>query len=118
MRKLISCAACKFKLVHPDLPDTELVVADNCHFGRNMQSVLKALKAAGYTIEYLHEEPDHGQGFLDESGNYLDRSEAYKVAITSGQPFNPEYILPEQKLDSSCIRHFPKHESLSKYFKN
>lgn len=116
MRNLISCAACKVILKHETLPTQEVIVADNCHFGRNTHGILDALQYAGYVISYPQDE-DMGQGFLDESGNFLTRKEAYKVAVTSGQPFNPEYVLGDASLDSSCIRHFPKHESLSKYLK-
>ena len=115
-KKLISCAACKITLVHETLPQRDLILADNCHFGRNMQGFIKLFLELGYTIEHP-KDTDRGQGFLDESGNYLGRSEAYKIAVSSGQPFNSNYTLPDYKLDSSCIRHFPKTKHLVDFCK-
>ncbi|AUR86041.1 hypothetical protein NVP1081O_306 [Vibrio phage 1.081.O._10N.286.52.C2] len=103
MVKMIAAAANKVELYdeNNNLVDT-LVVVDNCHFGRNMSAVMKAL-GENFRVKSTT------QGFVDESGHFHNRAEAYKIAKASGQPFNDEYTLPGRngpELDSSCIRHF------------
>lgn len=114
-KNLILCAANRYFVTTPNGEVHHMVVADNCHFGNNMRSVLKLLKELGCELQPDKSDGDRGQGFLDESGNYHSRSEAYKVATTSGQTFNPEYTLPQKKLDSSCIRHFNDNKELLEY---
>lgn len=113
-KKLVSSAANQVVVTKNGVATT-LVVVDNCHFGRNMQAIFKLLREDDYDINYNPEMEDRGQGFIDESGNFMNRSEAYKLASTSGQPFNTQYVLPNSKLDSSCIRHFPAKLKLSSF---
>lgn len=94
--------------------DQEVVLVDNCHFGRNMQRTLDVFKKAGLIYKSNKEGcRTRGQGFIDQNGVYMDRGEALEVAKASGQPINKEFILPSEhsgyeggNLDSSCIRHF------------
>lgn len=103
--KQIVLAAANKIIVDINGVQTELVVVDCCHYGRHMQAVFSALKELGATITAVSDE-DRGQGFIDESGHFLSRSDAFKVAKKSGQPVNLDFLLPHDKLDSSCIRHF------------
>ncbi|CAL9993793.1 hypothetical protein VPHK567_0362 [Vibrio phage K567] len=110
---IISAAANAIRVTYPDGSTEELVIADSCHFGRNMSGVMKALKKAGCTIEHRKELGDRGQGFINYCGEYFNRADAYEIAKASGQPFNDNYTLPSitedddrPRLDSSCIRHF------------
>lgn len=80
-----------------------------------MRAIINLLKSLGCILEADSSDGDRGQGFINQNGEYLSRSEAYKVSISSGQPFNPEYILPNKKLDSSCIRHFSEDYELFDY---
>ncbi|AUR84712.1 hypothetical protein NVP1063O_045 [Vibrio phage 1.063.O._10N.261.45.C7] len=93
----------------------EITLVDNCHFGRNMQEIIHMLKAFGCEVTGRLPYEDRGQGFIDESGCYHNRSEAYSIVKSSGQPFNEDYLLPNQKLDSSCIRHFKAEVSWEDY---
>ncbi|CAH9012532.1 conserved hypothetical protein [Vibrio phage 496E54-1] len=86
----------------------EITLVDNCHFGRNMQEIVHMLKAFGCKLDGNLPYEDRGQGFIDESGHYHNRKEAYEIVKASGQPFNEEYLLPDERLDSSCIRHFKR----------
>ncbi|ALY07210.1 hypothetical protein VmeM32_00224 [Vibrio phage vB_VmeM-32] len=115
MNNLILCAANKIKVTKPNGETVDLVVADSEHFQKNMQSVFKLLREFGCDLGPDQSCDDRGQGFLDSSGNFHNRSDAYKIAKSSGQPFNDEYILPNDKLDSSCIRHFPLETPLTKF---
>lgn len=92
-----------------------ITLVDCCHMGRNMQSTLCLLRQLGCTVKLSKTVGDCGQGFIDESGIFYDRSDAYEIAHNSGQPFNDEYTLPDNKLDSSCIRHFDDKYSVSDY---
>lgn len=112
-KNLISSAANKYVVTLPDGEVKSIVLVDNCHGGRNMQEVWKLLKQLGCDIKPDKSVGDFGQGFIDESGWYHNRSESYKIAKSSGQPFNDQYTLPDNKLDSSCIRHFPEDTILS-----
>tara|TARA_R110000782_G_scaffold270483_1_gene371900 strand:- start:78336 stop:78695 length:360 start_codon:yes stop_codon:yes gene_type:complete len=93
----------------------DIVIVDSCHFGRNMQSLLKLLESLGCKLVDRVELGDRGQGFIDQSGVYFNRADAYKVAKASGQPFNDQFVLPRDKLDSSCIRHFEKDTDWKEY---
>ena len=93
----------------------EITLIDNCHFGRNMQEIIQMLEAFGCEINGKLPYEDRGQGFIDESGHYHNRKEAYKIVKASGQPFNEEYLLPDDRLDSSCIRHFDRDISWGEY---
>lgn len=109
-KHMVATAASRFLVTYPNGEMETIVVADVCHYGRNMQGVLSALKRAGCKINEMKSEVDRGQGFLDESGNFLNRRDAFMVATESGQPLNTKYVLVTKeglKLDSSCIRHFP-----------
>lgn len=116
---MISAAANVFEVFDKEgnyLQDVTLV--DCCHMGRNMQEVYHFLREGfGCTLKAKKELGDNGQGFIDESGHFYNRSNAFKIATSSGQPFNPEYILPTKRLDSSCIRHFPEEANLYDYGK-
>lgn len=92
-----------------------LVLVDNCHMGRNMQSITKVLRSLGAEVRLCNELPDRGQGFIDECGTYHNRSDAYVIAKSSSQPFNDEYTLPGNRLDSSCIRHFSSTKTFNDY---
>lgn len=118
MKNLIVCAANKYIVTKPNGDQETITIADSCHFGKSMQPIIKLLKEAGYELTPDKKCGDRGQGFLDESGNYHNRSEAYKIAISSGQPFNPEYTLPNKRLDSNCIRHFDESKSLKDYMED
>lgn len=87
-----------------------ITLVDSCHMGRNMQGIMSLLRDLNLTYKPAKEDYEDGrsQGFIDSSCNYLSRGDAYKVASSSGQLFNSYYTLPGDKLDSSCIRHFPK----------
>lgn len=107
-KKLIMAAANKFDVFDQDGKKIKsITLVDSCHMGRNMQSVTSLLRDLGLqakpSSDYYHR--DRSQGFIDESCNYCDRSEAYKIAKSSGQLFNDKFTLPNNKLDSSCIRH-------------
>ncbi len=109
---VISSAANAIRVTLPNGDVREVVVADSCHFGRNMQSVFKVIKELGGTIEHRYELGDRGQGFINYCGEYFNRADAYEIAKECGQPFNDNYTLPDNdgdgrlRLDSSCIRHF------------
>lgn len=114
-KNIIVSAANHYKVVLPNGEVVEsLIIPDNCHFGRNMQDIIiKILKGLGCELTPHKESGDRGQGFINQNGEYFNRSDAYKIAKSSGQPFNDEYTLPDNKLDSSCIRHFDKSVVLS-----
>ncbi|QIW91109.1 hypothetical protein [Vibrio phage PG216] len=111
---VISSAANAIRVTLPNGEQRDIVVADSCHFGRNMQSVFKLLKELGCTYEHRNELGDRGQGFINYCGEYFNRADSYEIAKESGQPFNDDYTLPDidgdgrKRLDSSCIRHFSK----------
>lgn len=119
-KKMISAAANVFEVYDKNgnyLQDVTLV--DCCHMGRNMQGVYHFLREEfGCTFKAKKELGDNGQGFVDESGHFHNRSDAFKIATSSGQPFNPEYTLSTNRLDSSCIRHFPEESNLYEYGKS
>lgn len=108
-------AAANVYRVTKDGVTADLVLVDNGHMCRNMQTILHFLKDIGCEVKARNDLEDRGQGFIDESGHYYNRSEAYVIAKASGQPFNDNYTLPDNKLDSSCIRHFPVGTKLSDY---
>jgi hypothetical protein len=114
-KNLILAAANRYFVTTPIGDVHEIVLVDSGHFCNNMQSVIKLLKALGCTLEEDTSVGDRAQGFIDESGRFHNRSEAYKIAKSSGQPFNSEYTLPNNKLDSSCIRHFGDYFELAEY---
>lgn len=102
----IVAAASTLKVTTPEGKEHSLVV-DSCHSGRNMQAIRALLVEVGCKVDMKGVGlPDRGQGFINQSGVFFDRSESYKIAKSSGQPFNDEYTLPDNKLDSSCITHF------------
>jgi hypothetical protein len=104
---MIMAATNILKVITPEGKEHSIVVADSCHFGRNMQAILKLLKEVGCEVCAKGKGlPDRGQGFINQNGTNFNRSEAYTIAINSGQAFNNQYTLPNEKLDSSCIRHF------------
>lgn len=107
-KRLILAAANRFDIFDQSGKKLKTItLVDSCHMGRNMQSVTSLLKELGLQVkvssDYYHR--DRSQGFIDESCNYFDRGEAYKIAKASGQFFNEKFTLPNEKLDSSCIRH-------------
>lgn len=110
----ISAAANIYRVTKDDAT-YELVLVDNCHMGRNMQAIFRAFRDLGCDVQLANDLPDRGQGFIDESGVYHNRSEAYVIAKASGQPFNDDYTLPDNKLDSSCIRHFDADKTIADY---
>lgn len=114
-KKMISAAANVYEVYKDGEYLNDVTLVDCCHMGRNMQSVYHTLKALGCTLKPKKELGDMGQGFIDECGGFYNRSEAFKIASTSGQPFNPEFILPTNRLDSSCIRHFPEDSNLKSW---
>lgn len=114
-KNLVLCAANRYFVTKPNGVVEHIVIADSGHFCNNMRDIIRLLKSLGCTLEADSSDGDRGQGFITQDGDYLSRSEAYKVATTSGQPFNPEYTLPNKKLDSSCIRHFNENKELSEY---
>lgn len=101
-KKMISNAASVYIVTYPDGRTMEIVITDNCHSGRNTIDILKAFVDLGCNIKMGE------QGFIDESGIFHDRAESYRIAKASGQLFNDDYTLPGNRLDSSCIRHFPE----------
>lgn len=103
---MITCAATAYMVTLPDGSVREVILPDSCHGGRNMRETVQLLKELGCEVRMNKERKDRGQGFTDESGNFHDRSTSYEIAKSSNQPFNDEYTLPNNKLDSSCIRHF------------
>jgi hypothetical protein len=106
-RKLILAAANRFDVFKDGEFLKTITLVDSCHMGRNMQGVSELLREQGFTIKAAKDyyDRDRSQGFIDESCNYHDRKEAYKIAKSSGQLFNDEFTLPRNRLDSSCIRH-------------
>lgn len=106
-KDMIMAAANIMKVELPDGELRNIIVPDNCHFGRNMKAIADLLKDVECIVDMKGIGlPDRGQGFIDQNGSYHNRSEAYLIAKNSGQPFNDQYTLPKNKLDSSCIRHF------------
>lgn len=100
-KKMISNAASEYIVTYPGGRVNKLIITDNCHGGRSTREILMAFSDLGCTIKMGE------QGFIDESGIFHDRSDSYKIAKASGQPFNDEFTLPGNQLDSSCIRYFP-----------
>ncbi|MCP4989890.1 MAG: hypothetical protein GY928_28715 [Colwellia sp.] len=108
MHKLIiTAAANRVKCYNKGELVKELILVDNCHYGQNMRQIYKLLDNLYDKVETSNGDD---QGFVDCHGKYYNRREAYKIASTSGQYFNEEYVLfssrDEPELDSSCIRHF------------
>lgn len=93
----------------------DLVVVDNCHFGKNMGEIFKTFIGLGCEVKHSKVCKDRGQGFIDCHGNFYNRSGAYQIAKKSGQLFNDEFTLGEDRLDSSCIRHFELSRELRSY---
>ena len=114
-KKTIVAAANIMRVTSKEGVTREITLVDNCHFGRNMAEVVHMLQAFGCEVRYHLPYEDRGQGFIDESGEYHSRGEAYEIVKASGQPFNEEYLLPDNKLDSSCIRHFSNKVSWEEY---
>ncbi len=112
-KKMIIAAANVFMVTKPDGTTQKLITPDNCHYGKNMREVANLLRDLGCEVKMdrFHDDTA-GEGFIDESGIYHDRTQAIKIVKSSGQQFNPEYELPEG-LDSSCIRHFPEDINFS-----
>lgn len=106
-KDMIMAAANIMKVELPNGQKRSIIIPDSCHFGRNMKAIAQLLNDAGCVVDMKGIGlPDRGQGFIDQNGSYHSRSEAYLIAKNSGQPFNDQYTLPNNKLDSSCIRHF------------
>lgn len=104
---MIMAAANTINVATPEGRTHTLVVVDNCHFGRNMQAIFKLLREVGCEVDAkCVGMEDRGQGFINQNGSFLNRSESYLIAKKSGQPYNDQHTLPNNKLDSSCIRHF------------
>lgn len=93
----------------------DLVVVDNCHFGKNMREIFKTFIGLGCEVKHSKVCKDRGQGFIDCHGNFYNRSGAYQIAKKSGQLFNDEFTLGGDRLDSSCIRHFELSRELRSY---
>jgi len=110
MKNMIVCAANRYFVTRPDGVVEHIVIPDSGHFCKNMADIIKLLKSLGCTLESDNSDGDRGQGFIDESSNYHSRSEAYEIVKASRQHFNKEYLLPNNKLDSSCIRHFNEED--------
>ncbi|UKA04819.1 hypothetical protein [Photobacterium damselae] len=115
---VVLAAASKFVIKRGDYYSKEIVLVDNCHLGVNMLAAIGALQDAGWDVYPCHEQEDCGEGFIDENGAFHNRTEAMKIVKSSGQLFNGEYTLPEDKLDSSCIRHFPANKPLSGFLQD
>ncbi|ADX87927.1 hypothetical protein [Vibrio phage JSF13] len=116
-KEIIMCAANRYWVKKPDGEEVNIVIADSGHFMPNMQAIIKLLKDLGCELTPDKSDGDRGQGFIGAASKYYSRSEAYKIVKESGQPFNDEYTLPHDKLDSSCIRHFPEDCDLKDYMK-
>ena len=115
---MIMAAANTINVELPNGEERSLYLVDNCHFGRNMQSITSLLRDLGCTVDSkCVGQEDRGQGFINQNGQFFNRSEAYLIAKSSGQAFNDEYTLPKNKLDSSCIRHFTSKLDELKYHK-
>lgn len=114
-KDIIAAAANVYRVISPEGVTREITLVDSCHMGRNMQSTIAAFKAFGCEVQCINEMEDRGQGFINQNGHYFARSESYEIAIKSGQPFNKEYTLPRNKLDSSCIRHFKSDKPMQFY---
>lgn len=109
-RNLIMAAANRFDVFKDGELIKTITLVDSCHMGRNMQGVMELLREQGFELKVARDyyERDRSQGFIDNSCNYYDRKESLKIATQSGQLFNPDFILPSDRLDSSCIRHIQK----------
>ena len=104
---MIMAATNIVKVTTPAGKVQDLVLIDNCHFGNNMREVIELLEELGCVVNgHGVGLPNRGQGFINQRGQNFNRSEAYVIAKESGQAFNDQYTLPNNKLDSSCIRHF------------
>lgn len=114
-KDIVVCAANVYTCTGNGGVPVDLVFPDTCHMGRNMMAIVKFMRDNGIEVKLNNTLNDRGQGFIDQSGLYYDRSEAYTLAKESGQPFNNEYTLPKNKLDSSCIRHFKEDTKWEEY---
>lgn len=112
---VILAAANKFRLEKNGVFVKEITLVDNCHLGGNMLAAISAFQEVGYDVMPCHDLEDYGEGFIDCDGEYRNRSEALEIVKRAGQLFNAEYVLPESKLDSSCIRHFRANKPLCEY---
>lgn len=113
INKIVS-AANVYQVTLGDVSE-QIVIPDNCHMGRNMQVITKLFRQLGCEVKSCNHLEDRGQGFIDESGIYYDRKQSYVIAKASGQPFNDNYTLPGNRLDSSCVRHFASDKTLHDY---
>lgn len=108
-KHVITAAANAYTITSPDGKITkDIKLVDACHGGRNMRDMILFLRDIGCEIKATHDLGDRGQGFIDQNAIYHNRSDAYIIAKKSGQAFNDDFTLPDNKLDSSCIRHFPE----------
>jgi len=74
IRKVV-CAANKYG---------DLIIMSARHHDKNMNDIIKAVKAGGHECK-----PEKGyQGFVDQFGVFMDRTEALAVATASGQPLD------------------------------
>lgn len=69
--RLIVCAAMKMK-------DGSIILGIR-HFHPHMRAVLKRLYGDSYKLQVAE------QGFVDQSGVFVDRKEAWKIAEEAGQ---------------------------------
>lgn len=114
-KEIITCAANIYRVTNKEGVSTEVVIADAGHMCRVMKGVVDAFRLMGCEVVLCNEKEDRGQGFITNSSEYKTRSEAYTIAKGSGQPFNDEHTLPNNKLDSSCIRHFKEDGDWEEY---
>lgn len=110
MKELVLAAACQFDIIKDDKIIGTVTLVDNCHLGRNMYEQIKIYRELGCTVKPSKQNlesfnEDRSQGFIDNRGQFITRAKAYEIASTSGQLFNPRYVLPHNKLDSSCLIH-------------
>jgi hypothetical protein len=111
-KQIILAAANIVRITSPEGITRELTLVDAMHFGKNMQAIMDAFEVMGCKVEPMVRYPDMGQGFIDNTGKYFDRTDSYHIANNSGQPMNKYYLLGEDSLDSSCIRHFPDTKAI------
>lgn len=105
-KQIITAAANIAKCYNKDGDLVKTYTLVDCgHYCKNMQELYKLLRDVYPKVVTTADD----QGFIDNSGNYYSREDAYTIAKNSGQPFNDEFTLPNNKLDSSCIRHFNVH---------
>ncbi|PSV00698.1 hypothetical protein C9J27_06035 [Photobacterium kishitanii] len=108
-KRFVLCASNIFNVFDEQNEFIGSLTLNDCqHYGKSIQSIVFALINFGFTIVPDHQANECGEGFIDNYGKYLTRSEAYTIAKLSDQPFNDTYTLSGNLLDSSCIRHIAK----------